>query len=177
LSSVDGVSLEPNEWPENENKMKRKKNRNQKESNMMDRWRLIRLIKDCEHSRKSGSLGRIGLHLTDVTSVNLLDLMRALSLELGREVADQYGTNLHHAFSDSSSSSSVVDVRHIIATYRAMTLATDAFHHPEMVLLKLLETYLIEGCNTKSWLLADIVNVATIAAANDEEEEYWRASE
>jgi hypothetical protein len=52
-----------------------------------------------------------------------------------------------------------------------MTLATDAFHHPEMVLLKLLETYLIEGCNTKSWLLADIVNVATIAAANDEEEE------
>jgi hypothetical protein len=136
----------------------------------MDRWKIIRLIKDCEHSRNVGSLGRIGLHLTDVTSVNLLDLMRALSLELGREMADQYGANLHHAFIDSSLSTSVVDARHIIATYRAMTLATDAFHHPEMVLLKLLETYLIEGCNTKSWLLADIVNVATIAA-NDEEEE------
>ena len=139
---------------------------------MMDRWKIIRLIKDCEQSReKAGSLGRIGLHLTDVTSVNILDLMSALSLELGREVADQHGARLHHAFRDLSSSSSVVDARHIIATYRAMTLATDAFHHPEMVLLKLLETYLIDGCNMKSWRLTDIVNVVTIAAANDEEVE------
>jgi len=140
--------------------------------NMMGRWKLIRSIKDSEQSKeKAGSLGRIGLHLTDVTSVNLLDLMRAMSLELGREVADKYGAILHHAFSDSSSSSSVVDTRHIMATYRAMTWASDAFHYPEMVFMKLLETYLIDGCNMKSWRLTDIVNVVTIAAANDEEVE------
>ena len=144
----------------------------------IERWRIVRSIIDFPGSRKTGSLGRLSRHLIDVTNASFSDLTRALSLELGRNVADKFAKSLHRAFSFPDKSLPavvypVVDARFIITTYWATVLAPVAFHNPKMVYLKLMEDYVTEdhsGGRNKSWLLTDVTRVVSIAASNDEQE-------
>ena len=120
----------------------------------MERWRIVRSIIDFPRSRKGGSLGRLSHHLTDATNVTVVDLTRALCLELGIDAANEFATSLHCAFRYTSSLSvlsasgnsltslpAAVDSRYIVATYRATILAKAAFRNPKMVYLKLMEDF------------------------------------
>ena len=69
----------------------------------MERWRIVRSIIDFPRSRKGGSLGRLSHHLTDATNVTVVDLTRALCLELGIDAANEFATSLHCAFRYTSS--------------------------------------------------------------------------
>ena len=144
----------------------------------MERWRIVRSIIDFPRSRKGGSLGRLSHHLTDATNVTVVDLTRALCLELGIDAANEFATSLHCAFRYTSSLSvlsasgnsltslpAAVDSRYIVATY--------AFRNPKMVYLKLMEDFVTEddgGGRNNSWLLTAVARVVSIAAVNDEED-------
>lgn len=152
----------------------------------MERWRIVRSIIDFPRSRKGGSLGRLSHHLTDATNVTVVDLTRALCLELGIDAANEFATSLHCAFRYTSSLSvlsasgnsltslpAAVDSRYIVATYRATILAKAAFRNPKMVYLKLMEDFVTEddgGGRNNSWLLTAVARVVSIAAVNDEED-------
>lgn len=149
----------------------------------MERWRIVRSIIDFPRSRKGGSLGRLSHHLTDATNVTVVDLTRALCLELGIDAANEFATSLHCAFRYTSSLSvlsasgnsltslpAAVDSRYIVATYRATILAKAAFRNPKMVYLKLMEDFVTEDGRNNSWLLTAVARVVSIAAVNDEED-------
>ena len=149
----------------------------------MERWRIVRSIIDFPRSRKGGSLGRLSHHLTDATNVTVVDLTRALCLELGIDAANEFATSLHCAFRYTSylsvlsasgnsltSLPAAVDSRYIVATYRATILAKAAFRNPKMVYLKLMEDFVTEDGRNNSWLLTAVARVVSIAAVNDEED-------
>ena len=148
-------------------------------NNRMERWRTVISIIGFTSSKKTGSVGNISRHLLDVTNVDASALHRALSLELGSDVANRFGKRLHCAFQEDSSSkqttstAATVDARWIITTFRATMLAPAAFHDPRGVFLKLVQDYHLEciggDCSEHSILLSDVVRVASIAAVNDED--------
>ena len=148
-------------------------------------------------SRAGGSVGNILRHLPDVTNADALTLIRALSLELGCDVANQYGARLYQAFcqektlardnkdlhiikdiwnDDSSPESAGVDARYVVATFKAALLAASAFHHPKSAFLKLTHDFTIDCINNNGiiddindqWFIADILRVVSIAAVTDD---------
>mmetsp|Transcript_33988 Transcript_33988/g.71504 ORF Transcript_33988/g.71504 Transcript_33988/m.71504 type:complete len:223 (-) Transcript_33988:2180-2848(-) len=145
----------------------------------MGRWRIIRSLINFP-SNKGGSLAKISHHLPDVSNVNISNLILALSSELGKDAANEFGAKLHNAFRNNppsldESGSAVVDARLIITTYRAALLAPTAFHEPKRVYFKLIQDFTIEceesGASVKSWLLDDLVRVASVACDTNEEVE------
>ncbi|KAL3757223.1 hypothetical protein ACHAWU_008384 [Discostella pseudostelligera] len=148
-------------------------------NNRMERWRTVISIIGFTSSKKTGSVGNISRHLLDVTNVDASALHRALSLELGSDVANRFGKRLHCAFQEDSSSkqttstAATVDARWIITTFRATMLAPAAFHDPRGVFLKLVQDYHLECIggdrSEHSILLSDVVRVASIAAVNDKD--------
>ena len=143
-----------------------------------ERWRIVGLINDFPSTSKTGSLVNISRHLLDVTKVDVSSLHRALSLELGLDVATRFGNRLHIAFRDASSSNSsstsvAVDARWIVSIFRAATLAPAAFHDPRVVFPKLAKDYCLEckgdECSERSILLSDALRIASIATDTDED--------
>ena len=143
----------------------------------MKRWRVVRSIIDFPSSRNGGSLANISHHLRGQTNVDVWTLARALSLELGSQAGNEFGSSLHAAFrkrGSTSDSHATVDVRHIITIYRASILASSAFTNPQGVLVKLLQQDcdIYESCrlcDKDSFLLAGIARVLFLAAVTDEE--------
>ncbi|KAL7531855.1 hypothetical protein ACHAXR_004277, partial [Thalassiosira sp. AJA248-18] len=102
------------------------------------------------------------------------------SFELGKDVANKFGSRLHSDFfedrdasSPDLSTPSCVDARYIVTTYRAALLAPAAFHHPKTVYLKLLQDFTLEyekpgiESSVKYWLLTDIMKVVSVSAVSD----------
>lgn len=147
------------------------------EERRMERWRVVRSIIDFPASRNGGSLANISQHLPGLTNIDVWTLTRALSLELGSDVGNTFGSRLHAAFrkrGSTSDSQGTVDARHIIAIHRASILASSAFFNAGKVLRKLLQQDydIYESCslcNEGSFLLAGIFRVLSLAAVTDEE--------
>ena len=152
--------------------------RTESETLRREQWRIVGLINDFPSTTKTGSLGNISRHLLDVTKVDASSLHRALSLELGLDVATRFGNRLHIAFrvassSNSSSTSVAVDARWIVSIFRATILAPAAFHDPRGVFLKLVKDYCLE-CKGEEHciLLSDTLRIASIAADTDEDAQF-----
>ena len=137
------------------------------EERRMERWRVVRSIIDFPASRNGGSIANISQHLPGLTNIDVWTLTRALSLELGSDVGNTFGSRLHAAFrkrGSTSDSQGTVDARHIIAIHRASILASSAFFNAGKVLRKLLQQDydIYESCslcNEGSFLLAGIFRV------------------
>lgn len=146
----------------------------------MERWKVIRSIVNFPGSKRGGSLANIDHHLPDVSKVDVWNLNLSLSLELGIDVANEFGAKLHSAFLDAPASD-FVDARWIITTYRAAILAPMAFNHlccgGLTLLKKLLHGYECGNGTTKSWHLRYVMRVVTIAAINDAEVESTKVLE
>lgn len=144
---------------------------------------VYRGLNNNKAKRKPGSLANIGFHLPDVTRIDVTSLCRAIKLELGDEVAE-YGKRMHRAFENINDSGKKrdthiwdivdpspivsVDARYIIATYNATISAGSAYYNPRRLLLTLLSDFTHDSKN-KSWRLADILGVISIASVTDDE--------
>jgi hypothetical protein len=132
---------------------------------------------------KGGSLANIVLHLPDITKTDASALRRAIGLELGEEIAEEYGKRLHQAFvrngeiyktldawaNVSPPSKIVVDARYIISTYKAAISAGTAFHNPRRLLFALLSDYVLDSEVASRWHLEDVLGVISIASISEDD--------
>jgi hypothetical protein len=141
-------------------------------------------------SKAGRSLANIARHIPDIKKTNISTLRRAIALELGEDIAEQFGRRLHNAFIGNDDTDKkndpdeypsrpvCIDARYIIVTYRAAISAGTAFDNPRGLLFKLLEEFVADSNNEQrcgdfdmSWLLVDVLGVIQIAARTDDEME------
>lgn len=130
-------------------------------------------------SGKGGSLANIVLHMPDLTKTDACTLYRAISRELGEDIAEEYGKRLYQAFTENAECgktldawsevdpppSPCVDARHIIATYKAAISAGTAFYNPRRLVFILLADFALDSQEvTNKWHLKDILGVISIAS-------------
>lgn len=147
---------------------------------------INRGISDASPSKKRGrSLANIALHLPDIAHTDVSSLCRAISIELGQDIARDFGKRLHQAFRENIPivSSKVIDVwaavdppptphidaRYIIATYNAAISAGSAFYNPRRLLIALLGNFVQDSEVCTTWCFADVLGVVSIASITDDE--------
>lgn len=131
--------------------------------------------------RKGGSLSNLALHLPDISKTDSSTLYRAIKVELGEDIADEYGKRLFRAFNDDDNRKldawanvippplPYVDARNIVATYKAAISAGTAFYNPRRLFFTLLDDFAQVSEVTSRWKLKDVLQVVSIASTTSDE--------